>query len=60
MKWIVELDEFVYISSDEDDEGTNCIMCARRFDSKMAAEEALRFVREHMEFKNARILSVTR
>ena len=61
MKWIVELEEFVYISPEPGDPGrTTCAMCAKRFDSITQAEASLKRARKYREFKDARILLVTR
>ena len=61
MKWIVELEEFVYIAPEKGDPGrTTCMLCAKRFDSIKQAEAALKRARQYRPFKDARILSVTR
>ena len=61
MKWIVELEEFIYIAPEKGDPGrTYCMSCAKRFDSITQAEASLKRARQYRPFKNARIVEVTK
>ena len=61
MKWIVELQEFVYISTWRGDPGrTYCMSCAKRFDSIKQAEASLKRARQYRPFGDARIVEVSK